>query len=260
MNKTQCPSPITEEILTDAHFFAKQTNVVSAIHYADFTFQFLINNPVFMEKTHAVSYYFHDGMKSAKQLDMLLSEFGIDTATCVKLLEFASGYGCVSRHFKNYLPYVESISCDIHPDAVEFIKEKIGRAATLSHVVPELLAVPNDFDVVFALSFFSHMPRVVWQRWLIALYKCLKPNGLLIFTTHGIESAKLFLGNPEIPKDGFWFHKHSEQHDLSVDDYGTTVVTEAFVRNQLQYLSGCQVKYKSAYWWGHQDLYIIKKI
>jgi SAM-dependent methyltransferase len=259
MKKIMPLSSVAEEILADALMFAKETNCTSALHPEDFIFQFLINNPVFKEKSSAIRYYFEDGLKSAKQLDELIREFGIDSSACPKILEFASGYGCVTRHFKNCLTYAKTVSCDIHLTAVDFIQTKIGEEAVISQKLPELLSVSNDFDVVFALSFFSHMPRATWQRWLIALYGCLKPGGLLIFTTHGVESAKKFLGNPQIPKDGFWFSQQSEQHDLSKDDYGTTVVTEAFVLDQLQYLPGyILLNSRPAYWWGHQDTYIIK--
>jgi len=253
-------TPITQQMRADAHRYAMETNVTSVLHKSDFIFQFLINNPVFKEKAHAVRYYFHDGMNSAKQLDVLIREFGIDPITCPKLFEFASGYGCVTRHFKNHLPYVESVSCDIHPSAVEFIQDKLKRAAVISHNSPELLDVANDFYVVFALSFFSHMPRATWQRWLMALYAHVKPGGLLVFTTQGVETAKKFMGNPKIPKDGFWFLPQSEQHDLDTEDYGQTIVTEEFVKGELRSIAGAELlRFIPTYWWGHQDTYVIKR-
>ena len=253
-------TPITDEMREFARTFATETGVTDALHEADFIFQFLINNPVFREKSNAVRYYFYDGMNSAKQLDALMREIGIDTTSGVKLLEFASGYGCVTRHFRNHLPYVDSVSCDIHLAATEFIREKIGLPAVVSNAMPELLDVPDDFDITFALSFFSHMPKSTWLRWLIALYRRTRPGGYLVFTTQGIETAKKYMGNPDIPEDGFWFLRQSEQHDLDTDEYGQTVVTEAFVREQVRLLPRAEIlRFMPAFWWGHQDTYVVHR-
>lgn len=252
--------PITAEMRADARLFASETGVVDGLHPADFIFQFLINNPVFKEKSNAVRYYFHDGMSSAKKLDSLVRELGFDVNSRPRILEFASGYGCVTRHFKNHLPYADFVSCDIHADAVDFIQKKIGVAAVVSSTTPELLDIPESFDLVFALSFFSHMPKSTWLRWLMALYLRVKPGGLLVFTTQGLETARKYMGNPTMPAEGFWFLPESEQHDLDGNEYGQTIVTEEFVWSQCRYLPNADVlKSMPAYWWGHQDTYVLRR-
>jgi 2-polyprenyl-3-methyl-5-hydroxy-6-metoxy-1,4-benzoquinol methylase len=49
---------------------------------------------------------------------------------------------------------------DIHQQAIQFIQEKLKTEAVLSASRPEDLDLNRAFDVVFALSFFSHMPKV----------------------------------------------------------------------------------------------------
>lgn len=253
-------TPITDDMRVNANKFATEVNVPDKIHPADFIFQFLINNPVFKEKAHAVRYYFHDGMNSARKLNDLIKELRFDQTTKLKILEFASGYGCVSRHFSNHLANSETVSCDIHQDAIDFLQNELGKTAVLSHSIPELLELRSEFDVVFALSFFSHMPRLTWLRWLLALYARVKPNGYLIFTTQGLKTAKLYMGNPQIPADGFWFKPESEQGDLDKSEYGQTVVTEPFVRDQMRFLPNAKLlKYEESFWWTHQDLYVVQR-
>lgn len=253
-------APITDDMRTLAAKFAAELNVSDKIHPADFIFQFLITNPVFKDKANAVRYYFYDGMQSAKLLNSLITELGIDTAAKPKVLEFASGYGCVSRQFANHMPDAETISCDIHQDAIDFLQNELGKPAVLSNSIPEMLELRSEFDIVFALSFFSHMPRLTWLRWLLALYARVKPNGYLIFTTQGLKTARLYMGNPKVPDDGFWFKPESEQGDLDSSEYGQTVVTETFVRDQLKYLPNAElVKHEEAFWWTHQDLYVIRR-
>jgi len=229
------------------------------IHVEDFIYQFLVNNPVFDQRSHAISYYFDDARNSANSLKSLAEEVGIDTNKKFRLLEFASGYGCVSRHLSSVMPKIDLVCSDIHKEAMEFIGNKFGLKTAISNSVPENFKVKGRFDIVFALSFFSHMPESTWFRWLEVLFSKVAPGGSLIFTTQGLTSRR-FMGDPEIPKDGFWFKAESEQKDLDVTEYGQTVVTRDFVNRQVRKLKNASVEIHSpAYWWGHQDLWVIQK-
>lgn len=242
--------------LVVASKFASELEVPRNIHPDDFIFQFLISNPVFQTRSDALRYYFFDGLNSAKSLRDVLGELRVsETAT---LLEFASGYGCVTRHLSKTLPRTQLTSCDIHSGAVAFLGKELKASAVLSDRVPEHLNIRQLYDVVFALSFFSHMPRSTWLRWLLALYARVRPGGHLIFTTHGAVSAQNHFGKPEVPADGFWFRADSEQKDIDVNDYGMTITLRRFVEGLEQYLPGGGIKiFREAYWWKHQDLWVV---
>lgn len=91
-----------------------------------------------------------------------------------------------------------------------------------------------------------------------ALYDCVKEDGLLIFTTHGKVSNKNHLKlNME---NGYAFDAASEQGDIDSADYSTTVSEYEYVERMCrQYLQKYPEKYEEAYWWEHQDLYVIQK-
>jgi len=237
---------------------ANQYYVESAIHPDDFVYWYIINSPSFPSRKAAIGYYFEDGNYSAKLFTDIIASFGIETDRAVKLLEFAAGYGCVSRHLKKN-PLFDLISCDIHPEAVDFLAKQIGVKAVHSAHVPEEFLPPAKNDVVFALSFFSHMPKESFGRWLDALYDSLTAPGYLVFTTHGLESHKM-MGRPSLSTDGFWFNPASEQKDLAVYEYGTSICTQDFVNAEIIRLNGSSiVTYKQAYWWKHQDLWVVKR-
>ena len=239
--------------------FALAHQVKSDIHHKDFIFQFLIDNKVFETLEHAVAYYFDDGLKSAKNLRNLLQEICGWRGTPIKLLEFASGYGCVTRHLSNILPEVAVTSCDIHPEAMQFISEHLSVSAVLSSSLPEQLSVPDKYDIVFALSFFSHMPKATWTQWFNTLLSKVKEDGYLIFTTHGWLSRKFF-GFPKLDEDGFWFEAFSEQKDLDTSEYGMTITNPLFVIHQAAKNSaGRIILFQEGSWWNHQDLYIVKR-
>jgi len=245
------------EILQHASAF----DVIPDIHPDDLIFQFLIKNPVFENNALAVKYYFSDGANSAKKLGYLLfSQLGMDQRSDTSILEFASGYGCVTRQLVRELSPVNIVSCDIHEAACSFINSAMGVKTILSARIPEDLKVGNNsFDVVFALSFFSHMPNATWGRWLKVLFEKVRPGGFLIFTTQGMISRKYF-GYPDIPDSGIWFTPSSEQKDLDIADYGNTIVTADYVKKVVENTLNQYIFYTAeAFWWEHQDLYVINK-
>ena len=245
------------------HEIVAQEDVSRTIHPNDHIFRWLIEDcqHSFKTKEEAMEYYFTDGRDSAIKFASLLSEFMPEPARQVDVLEFASGYGRVSRHWKNVIPNVHVTCCDIHDKAVEFLGSEFGLSAVLSNHRPERLRLAGEYDVVFALSFFSHMPRATWSDWLEMLFGYVKNPGFLMLTTHGPASLDHGLMQPglEIPDDGFWFRPESEQKDLPVSEYGNTFVTPNFVFNEIGERLGIRnVLHRPAFWWNHQDLYVIK--
>jgi hypothetical protein len=135
----------------------------------------------------------------------------------------------------------------------------MGVRSVLSAHVPEEFSLEEKFDVVFALSFFSHMPKSTFGRWMRALFSQLRCPGYLVFTTHGLASRQHH-GNPEIPPEGIWFAERSEQGDLRTAEYGSSIVTEDFVTRQVYEQTGERIfNHQHAFWWDHQDLWIVQK-
>jgi SAM-dependent methyltransferase len=241
---------------------AKSCDTIPDVHPGDFIFKFIVGHPSFSNPRDAVSYYFNDGRSSAHKLREILSaDLGIDPSTPLSLLEFASGYGCVTRHLAKILPNVSIVASDIHPEANEFVRQRIGVNSIQSTSIPEEFPKAFFYDVVFALSFFSHMPKKTWTRWLKVLSDQLNVNGHLIFTTHGLISARKLMPDLQFDEEGFHFHEASEQGDLSKAEYGTTMTTPSFVIRAVEQLDDCQVRvFKGGFWWGHQDLLVVQKV
>ncbi len=238
---------------------AEHCGVSPKVDSQDFIFQFLINNPSFKSPEAAVDYYFQDGGRSCAKLVSIVDDIFHGSETKISLLEFASGYGCVTRHLAKHDHIFDITACDIHERAVNFTQDALKVRAVQSTHVPDDLNLRERFDVVFALSFFSHMPHHTWLRWLKKLYDLTATGGCVIFTTHGLASRP-FLGDPAIPDEGFWFSPQSEQGDLDTSDYGLTIVTLDFVANAVrQNFADPLWLYRYAYWWEHQDLYVIRK-
>ncbi len=250
---------LTDEMIRLNREAAAATDVVAAVHPQDFIYWFCCRHP-HLTLEAAISYYFSDGARSAEKLDGLVTELGFERGQPIKLLEFASGYGCVTRHLKKHARW-ELTSCDIHSEAIDFLDRQIGVKTLQSVHLPEQFATIEKYDVVFALSFFSHMPRSSFGRWLRALYGSLRAPGYLIFTTHGVKSCGAFgITLDDIPADGFLFRADSEQDDLDTVEYGSTLATQDFVINEIYNQLGALIaRSTQGGWWEIQDLWVVKK-
>ena len=150
-------------------------------------------------------------------------------------------------------------ACDIHAEAVAFLRRRLGVRAIRSDACPELFAPARAYDAVLALSFFSHMPLATWARWLVRLTLPLAIGGRLVFTTHGLHSLAHF-GDPALPEPGFWFRPDSEQADLPGEDYGQAITAPQFVRAVIATLPWMELAaWHEADWWGHQDTWVLRK-
>lgn len=246
-----------EKVLADPD---QQWGVNSTIHPEDFIFQFLLGQPDLGSRAKALEYYFKDGANSANMLRDLLSDVCNIKDRPFSMLEFASGYGCVTRHYKNVLPLCSCTSCDIHPQAVQFIEEVLKTDTILSASNPEDMVAPRQYDVIFALSFFSHMPKTTFSRWMNRLASHLVSGGYLIFTTHGLISHRSILPDTKFDEDGFFFLPSSEQKDLDTEEDGAAMVKPQYVFSRIFENPSVQLKYFwEGRWWGHQDLYILGK-
>ncbi len=243
-----------EQIIND---YAGQLGVSPAVHPDDHIFNFLIDHQGFPSDETRIKYYFEDGRESAKKLRgilrRVLGEGSID------VLEFASGYGCVSRHLVGDNK-IKLVSCDIHPQAISFLENKIGVRALHSVSVPENLDPGRTYDAVFALSFFSHMPITTWARWLVKLFSLVRPGGVLIFTTQGEKSLPFLLMENPPEEYGYRYAMSSEQIDLPLEEYGQMVMSPDLVRRHINTLPGAEcISDEVTTWWNHQDVFIVRK-
>jgi hypothetical protein len=249
----------------EAPFEAAKFAVPSDIHADDYLFQWHL--PVKAEpdggkaRAQVTQYYFFDGDRSAKHLDNLIREdHPHASARRLSLFEFASGYGCVSRHLRKMNDRYDLVACDIHQQAVEFLSERLGVSAVPSHSDPRQFNSPMKHDVIFALSFFSHMPDRTFGAWLEALFGMLADDGLLIFTTHG-RIAHDDMNHPALVPGGYWFLPASEQKDLSTEEYGAMIATPFYVMNRLALCPRAAVlHFHEGFWWGKQDLFVVRKV
>ena len=151
------------------------------------------------------------------------------------MLDFASGFGRTSRFLVRAMrPEAISVA-EIDPAAVRFQETYFGVSGTVSGHDPESFQQTDSFDVILACSFFSHLPAVRFEGWLRRLSGLLAPGGMLIFTVHGMDLLPPLEADPVA---GIVFRSTSETTRLHAAEYGTTYVTEEFVRRAARGATG----------------------
>ncbi len=248
---------LTPELMAAAERNGSLMQVSPAISPADFILSYIIKtSPESLRDgvEGGVSAYFSSGKNDAEQVARLISSLGLTERSLI--LEFASGYGRVSRHMTAF----NLTSSDIHDEANLFLREKIGVPTIQSTLDPDLLESDERFDFIFVLSLFSHLPDHLFGKWLNRLIKMLLPGGFLMFTTHGeLVSASSPELRDSMSPNGIGYLTVSDQHDLSPKMYGSTIVTPEYVVARIKDCREAQLhSFQAGAWWRLQDQWIIR--
>lgn len=171
-------------------------------------------------------------------------------------LDFACGYGRFTRFLIQEIHPSRIWASDVYRNAVRFQETYLGVNGFLSTGKPDEYQLNRKFDCILANSFFSHMPERTFSRWLENLYNLLSDDGVLMFTVH---DESLLPEHIRMPASGILFGASSESQSLDMEEYGTTYVTEDFVREALGRVSRHRafVHRIPGGIGGFQDLYIV---
>lgn len=137
-------------------------------------------------ETYRLDYghYFFDGKKTAESIVNKLRPYTVKEPQ--KILEWGCGPARIVRHLPALLPGSEIHGCDYNAQTVEWCRLHIKDAIfSKNELVPPLAYSGNFFDMVFAISVFTHLSRENHFLWMREIHRVLKPGGLFLFTTQG---------------------------------------------------------------------------
>lgn len=200
--------------------------------------------------------YFRSGLAAFDALRQLLEwRFG-SLERVGRVLDFASGFGRMTRFLVTALPADRVWVSEIQAGAARFQKRWLGVGVVPAAAAPEAFACERRFSAIFAASFFSHLPQPAFRTWLERLWSRVEPGGFLAFSTHGEE---VMLPGRTMPASGFYFEEMSESDALDKSSYGSSWASEGFVRRTAEEtLGGDIVVHRLARGlWHFQDLYVV---
>lgn len=215
------------------------------------------------DREKALFAYFRSGLSIADALLQVLRwrfppGAGAGGNAIGNVLDFASGYGRITRFLVREIRPESLWVADVYAEGVRFQEERFGVHGVVSTVRPEDLELGETFDAILVTSLFTHLPEESFLAWLRVLFGRLNPGGVLAFSTH---DPSLLLPCPPMPESGLLFQEISESGSLDTSDYGSTWVTEAFVRGAVARVArsigrGASVHRLERGLCNYQDLYV----
>ncbi|NES05671.1 MAG: methyltransferase [Okeania sp. SIO2F4] len=103
------------------------------------------------------------------------------------ILDFGCGVGRYLMAFEpELLPNQKLFGCDVFAECAEWCQENI-KFATVKHndIQPPLPFENNQFDLINAISVFTHLSLDLQHFWAWDIYRVLRPGGILFMTLHG---------------------------------------------------------------------------
>jgi SAM-dependent methyltransferase len=99
-------------------------------------------------------------------------------------LDFGCGCGRLARHVGRVSGLFESLhGVDVDPALIDWASRNLPGTYAVMNPHPPLSFGASSFDVVYAISIFTHCTEQEQGEWLAELHRILRPGGLLIATT-----------------------------------------------------------------------------
>lgn len=106
----------------------------------------------------------------------------------INIYEWGCGPVRVLRHLENINGFrnVHLFGSDYNKKSIQWDKKNFPKIEfVVNSLNPPLSFESEQFDCVYAISIFTHLSEEMHYAWINELYRVLKKDGILIFTTHG---------------------------------------------------------------------------
>ncbi|MDR2580211.1 MAG: class I SAM-dependent methyltransferase [Fibromonadaceae bacterium] len=154
--------------------------------------------------------------KYAKQLGVAINENA-------KLLDFGVGWGRMIRFFFKDLPSDNLFGTDTWSLMVDKCNQLLPSGNYfVNKPHPPTEFADNTFDIIIAYSVFSHLRADAAEMWIKEFSRILKPNGIVVATTQGIQFLDLIeqiQKNPKQTENNNWHRSLLNGFGAPIEEY-----------------------------------------
>ena len=206
--------------------------------------------------------FLQSGSRCSADLQAALASRGLDLGSFSRVLDFGCGCGRTIIWFTDVAKKVEFCGTDIDAAAIAWCREHLRFAEFQVNGATPPLTYPDDsFDLVYALSVFTHIDEALQLQWLRELHRITRPNGLVLLSVHGsyywdsmepeaVEEIRrqgvLFQDGPAALRGLFpdWYQNAYHSREYVMSTFGRHFQVEAYLPQGLD---------------GGQDLVVLRK-
>jgi cyclopropane fatty-acyl-phospholipid synthase-like methyltransferase len=148
-----------------------------------------------------LSEYYYDGKQTATEIITTVGKnFSIKPGS--KILDWGCGPGRIVRHLPELLPQASVYATDYNDVYVKWCIENLENIqVSLNNIDPPLNYKNSFFDVVIAISIFTHLTEQNHFAWIDELKRIIKPGGIAFITTQGESYRSKLLSTERLKFD-----------------------------------------------------------
>lgn len=139
--------------------------------------------------TPEIPWFLEGGRRAAESIRTTLGKNGVDIGRIRSVLDFGCGCGRVTRHWASLDAKV--FGTDVNREAIEWCRKKLPFGHFEANGPnPPLPYEAGTFDLVYALSVFTHLTAELQRPWMEELLRVTSQGGHVLFSTHGTRYLK----------------------------------------------------------------------
>jgi SAM-dependent methyltransferase len=216
----------------------------------------------YLYETYQLNYQFYieDGNLSAKEIIEWTNKYAENKV--INILEWGCGVSRTCRHLNKYINHSSKIfACDINDVMVEWDKQNIKNVAfsTINYNPPTRYDT-SMFDLVYAISVFTHIDATQQENWIKEIHRILSKNGIFLFTTHGSEYFDKLLSSEKVVlnKTGSFTKQYFQKGHRLMSTYNLADSFKIILEKYFEVLEFYEGE-KNIDKIGGQDLWIVRK-
>jgi SAM-dependent methyltransferase len=178
--------------------------------------------------------YLQIGEICGQNIKDLLEGVGRDFYSFNTVLDFGCGSGRVLRSFRDRPDSCRLYGTDIDRQAIAWCRKNLDIATwSTNPALPPTAYADDSFDLIYAISVFTHLDEQMQFAWLNELKRISKPDGVLLLSVHGASHAKD--AQAQLSDEGFLFvvnHSGLFRREGLPDFYQTTFHSQAYIEGK----------------------------